>query len=293
MTNASANQPVRRETILAEWGTLCARPAPKARAGSKVGRFLSGLLLALTASGGMAAGNAPSTSQVHAEWMFAIEGGGAGTPNYVLGGEDSLCRKLLNYKNRAKPRAVNSCDATARLFGGLSDPPWKELDPLQHKLLIAKLQWYAAEGAARYFDRTTVPQRRPDAQGYYADEAERFIAEGGRLRLWLTAPYDPPRGEMQGSKKSGKLVRPLIQLRRPAPSGCQESMSPAGLFFVTEDLQGPDPSATDGFYPDQTIHVVNARRILLREDPTDVEVFREEGQLFRRICHLVPKRAPK
>ena len=44
---------------------------------------------------------------------------------------------------------------------------------------------------------------------------------------------------------------------------------------------------------EKTIHLANGKRILLRDSPADVEVLREEGQLFQTICHLVPKRAPK
>lgn len=221
-------------------------------------------------------------------WEFATEGGEGGTQAYAIGAEDSMCQRLLDYKNRAAQISAPYCDATARSFGEFSEPSWRELDPRLHKDLISQLLRYGSEGAARYFDRTTVPERRPNAQKYYAEAAEEFMANGGRLQLWVTTPYEPSRAAGGASMKQG---RNLVQLRSSAQTGCKDPMNYAGLFFVTDDLKALDPNVTDGFYSDQTIYVAGKARVLLREEPTDIVVLREEDQLFRRVCHLVLKRS--
>lgn len=232
----------------------------------------------------VSAQSGPTTSS----WEFATEGGGGGTLAYAIGAEDSMCQRLLDYKNRAAKISAPYCDATVRSSGEFSEPSWRELDPRLHKDLISQLLRYGSEGAARYFDRTTVPERRPNAQKYYAEAAEEFMANGGRLQLWVTAPYEPSR---EASDASTRQTRNLVQLRGPAQPGCRDPMNYAGLFFVTDDLKSLDPNVTDGFYSDQTIHVAGKARVLLREEPSGIVVFREEDQLFRRVCHLVLKRA--
>lgn len=254
------------------------------------------LLLTLFGTSGHPQSGIPGASSKEraAVWSFAREGGGGGTESYEVGAEDSLCQQLKDYKNRTSSRSRNYCYAPTRLFTGFSEPPWKELNPRRHKTLIAKLLRYRAEGPRRYFDRATVPERRKDAEDYYLRAAQTFVDGGGRIQLWLTAPYDPPGGAAGGEARS---PRNLVQLRSPTVNPrqratCKGPMDHAGLFFVTDDLQDPSSDVTDGFYSDQTIHLMNGTRVLLRDSPEDIEVLREEdGMFFRLACHLIAKPA--
>ena len=219
------------------------------------------------------------------KWKIAIEGGAAGTESYSVGGDEPLCQEFLKYMNSSIRQDVHQCISKAKLFPRFSQPAWKQLNPREHHGLISKLLQYRVEGENRYFDRTTVPERRPDAIQYYAEEARKFIEGGGGVQLLVTAPYDPSLNTIEGQARK---TQNLIQLRSSNKSKCKDMQNYEGLFLVDDMLQGPDPAVTAGFDPSQTIHFFDGKRFLLKEDNSRVDVYREGDGLFRAFCSIVP-----
>jgi len=194
--------------------------------------------------------------------------------------------------NRHGAAGAHRCEASARAMPGVESPPWNDLDPTAHRLLISRLLRYASEGEVRYFNRASAPARRPDADRYFLEQADKFIAAGGQLQLWRTAPYEPPPPVLARMQAGEAVARNLVQLRPAPPSHpsnapCWAPTTSARIFFVSDDLSDLDPAVTPGFYPDRAIALYGGDRVLIDEGRETIDFYREQNHHFVYACRLV------
>lgn len=164
----------------------------------------------------------------------------------------------------------NSCAATGALsYPDFKEPPWQELDAKQHEALVYKLMRFLNLGSVDYFSRA-----RPGRSDKWAEmskgqqenfdqqslqSAREFIARGGRVLLWRTRLVEDFRITNHPYAALGPQT--IIQLRYPDELRAENSQAcpelsrtpyfPSYLFFVTDDLSGPDPRVgytSDGLF---------------------------------------------
>jgi uncharacterized protein len=125
-------------------------------------------------------------------------------------------------------------------------PPWKDLEPVEYKSLIAQLLKFKKEGSRRYFEG----MRKHDGADY-GKQADEFIGNGGTLKLWSAHIFDRVRsadatrnivtaGQEQTIVQLGFPNRPDA-LRRFTSPECKFPVETTQLFLVTKDLSGPAP----------------------------------------------------
>lgn len=123
-------------------------------------------------------------------------------------------------------------------------PPWQSLDSARHKPLLARLLRFKEEGIQRYFQG---PHAHDD--DYFDAQANRFIAEGGTLKLWSTHLFDTvSSADMRETIVTANKIQHVVQLGTPIPPySCRRTRSPecnyptekTQLFLASDDLSGP------------------------------------------------------
>ena len=179
-----------------------------------------------------------------------------------------VCNDLVRWLNRYKWKAsqVKECSwGVLASYPEFSAPPWEDLDSKKYKDLIAKLE---------------CPKTPLNSE--CQDLTERFIKHGGRLQVWRTnIPAELPMparvwsSEILPSKErtlirmsgafpmrvtSGFLLQTQSEIDAKASKTCKGlpkvSMWGDGgtIFYVTSDLNGPDPDVFPGPFSDLKIY---------------------------------------
>lgn len=162
----------------------------------------------------------------------------------VRQGDDGvLCEELQKRLNSMSDRC--SVDAI-ETYSKFSEPPWKDLDPNEHKELILKLLKYGQEGVDSYFNGTQV---QPDSAYQYRTKL--FLEQGGQLQIWRTRMVSFFRA---GTKTAATSEQTFVKLTAKLgaanpPHGCPGRASQGwsrSTFMVLPDLSGPDPEVDAG-----------------------------------------------
>lgn len=203
-------------------------------------------------------------------------------------GNDPLCRVAAEHMNRYaadwnRHRVVlldNLCVTASLSIPGMVPPPWKELAPADHLLLIARLLRFSSEGARQYF--APDPPHGSHSDAFYRDAAAKFAADGGHLLTWTTtlfsAATDARTNETINTAKQQQTIVQLRESAQPwrdtvASATCQPSSWRDRVFLVEADLSGPAPayipsldSATVMLYEGAPVFLRNYRSQLLIDD---------------------------
>lgn len=205
---------------------------------------------------------------------------------------DKLCRAAAAHMNRyaadwRRHHVVlfdNLCVTASLSIPGMTQPPWQELKPGEHRLLIAKLLRLRSEGPQEYFAASPRADRRSD--DFYLDAAAKFVAEGGVLLKWTTklfsAVKDARTNEMIDTAQQQQTI---VELRQPArewqqsvaSATCQPSAWSDYAFLVEADLSGPLPvnirsldNASVALYQGAPVFLRDYTRQLLIDDTSAV-----------------------
>jgi hypothetical protein len=154
----------------------------------------------------------------------------------------------------------NSCVYSAAVtYPEFEEPPWKELSAVAHENLIYELLRFANLRTKIYFNRQKnnevnaqsekLNDRREKFNFRFRQEARDFIVSGGKILIWRTKLVSDFRlagagGFAPDQQNVIKLIYPA-EFREDNKVACPKvvnvSYSKSLLFFVSDDLTGPDP----------------------------------------------------
>lgn len=124
------------------------------------------------------------------------------------------------------------------------DPPWQDLDPNEHRVLIRELLKYNSLGADVYFGRKQ-PQHTSAYQAIFdqsIEDSERLVDS---LRVWRThlVKWLDERPVPIGDQT---VVNLTFSATDDATSSQDKAVRNTGIsFLVTDDLRGPDPRISE------------------------------------------------
>jgi hypothetical protein len=164
-----------------------------------------------------------------------------------IGENEPLCRALVkrmkSYSGRHSPDTRCSSWDMISSYPKFTEPPWKELDPRKHRALLVDLL------KGDYGDASSLPEsekQKRDAR--FSKEADKFIRQGGQLRVWRTklALFNGSDGETSISASEEQTFVEKV----PGPdygnpsTFCVGTLHPSPNWstrIVLSDLSGLDP----------------------------------------------------
>jgi len=195
------------------------------------------------------------STAIHAEEGWWIYSAGRGEP---------LCKKLLGRLAYYEPKGRQGCGQDVLLsYPEFTEPPWEELDPKQHEALIFELIKYNYEGGPHNYFRTLPDVRARNPDWIYRKKTKDFLQEQGRLRMWRTrllSSYDDGRHPAPPGEQTIVQMGTIYTTQTLHCAVKPQTHWMGGVFFVTPDLRGPDPSVLNG-----TFAVLQASTVLIHE----------------------------